>query len=360
MGTERKLIVLVDDDLSNLRIGRNALSEIYEVYTAPSAEKLFELLKRYTPHLILLDIDMPDMDGYQTIQILKSIPDTKDIPVIFLTGKTNPDYEFKGLELGAMDYITKPFVSKLLNKRVELHLRLIEQDKKLRKFNENLQAMVDEKAKNIIEMQFSTLKTIAELVERRDGDTGGHIIRTQNILRKLLNELIDRGLYSDQIDADWDIELVVLSSQLHDVGKISIDDNILRKPGKLDMDEFDEIKMHTVYGSEIIDNMMGSIPTDNEFLKFAKIFAETHQEKWDGSGYPHGLKGENIPLLGRLMAVADVYDALVSRRPYKGAYTHDEAVNTILAGKGTHFDPVLVDVFVQISDEFKKQYQRGI
>ncbi|GHU81403.1 two-component system response regulator [Clostridia bacterium] len=353
METERKLIVLVDDDISNLKIGRTALSENYEVYTVPSAEKLFELLKRYTPHLILLDVDMPDIDGYQTMHILQSKPETKDIPVIFLTGKSEPENELKGLELGAIDYISKPFAAKLLNKRVELHLRLLEQDKRLREFNENLQAMVDEKTKSVVDMQFSILKTIADLVERRDGDTGGHIARTQKNLRILLDALMDMGIYQDQIDPDWDIEIVILSSQLHDVGKIAIDDHILRKPGKLDNRELDEIKRHTVYGSEIIDKMIGSIPADNEFLYYAKIFAETHQEKWDGTGYPYGLKGEAIHLLGRLMAIADVYDALVSERPYKKAYPHEEAVKIILEGKGTHFDPVLVDVFEKIAGELK-------
>jgi putative two-component system response regulator len=354
MATERELIVLVDDDISNLRMGRIALSENYEVYTAPSAEKLFDLLKRYKPHLILLDIDMPDMDGYETIRVLKNSPETKDIPVIFLTGKSNPDNELEGLELGAIDYITKPFVTKLLNKRVELHLRIIEQDEELRKFNENLQAMVDAKTKNVIDLQLSILKTVADLVERRDGDTGGHIMRTQANLRILLDALMKSGLYSDQIDPNWDLELVILSSQLHDVGKIAIDDSILRKPGKLNEDEFNKIKQHTIYGSEIIDRMIGSIPVDNEFLNYAKVFAETHQEKWDGSGYPHGLTGEEIPLLGRLMAIADVYDALVSKRPYKEPYTHEEAVRIILEGRGSHFDPILVDVFEQISGEFRK------
>jgi putative two-component system response regulator len=354
MEPERKLIVLVDDDVSNLRIGRNALSETYEVYTAPSSEKLFDLLKRYTPHLILLDVDMPVMDGYQTIRLLKDNIETKDIPVIFLTGKSAPDNELEGLELGAIDYIAKPFVTKLLNKRVELHLRLIDQDEKLKKFNENLQKMVDAKTKNVIDLQLSILKTVADLVERRDGDTGGHIMRTQRNLRILLESVMGMGLYRDQIDPNWDLELVVLSSQLHDVGKIAIDDHILRKPGKLDQDEFEEIKKHTVYGSEIIDRMIGSIPVDNEFLNYAKIFAETHQEKWDGSGYPHGLEGENIPLLGRLMAIADVYDALVSERPYKQALSHEEAVRIIIEGSGSHFDPLLVGVFEQISDKFKE------
>jgi putative two-component system response regulator len=354
METERVLIILVDDDIANLKIGRNALNDTYDVYTAPSAGKLFDLLKRYKPQLILLDIDMPDMDGYQTIKILKNNPETKEIPIIFLTGMSNPENELEGLELGAIDYITKPFVSKLLNKRVELHLRLIEQEEKLRKFNENLQTMVDEKTKNILDLQFSILKTVADLVERRDGDTGWHILRTQSYLKILLDGLVRLGYYNDQIDANWDLELVIFSSQLHDVGKIAIDDRILKKPGKLDKDEFEEIKKHTIYGAEIIDRMIGNIHAENEFLNYAKIFAETHQEKWDGSGYPFGLSGKDIPLLGRLMTIADVYDALVSKRPYKEPFSHEEAVKIIFDGKGSHFDPVLVDVFMRFSDEFKK------
>ena len=363
---EREIIVLVDDDIANLKIGRNALIKNYEVYTAPSAAKLFELLNMCSTQLILLDINMPDMDVYETIKTLKNNPDAADITVIFLTAKSDPYSELEGLKLGAIDYIAKPFVAELLNKRVELHLtmemqqrRLKEQDeelraqsKELKNFNENLQEMVARKSKNVFHLQISILQIVADLVERRDGNTGGHIARTQRYLRLLLNALIDSGLYRDQIDESWDIDLVILSSQLHDVGKIGIADSILRKPGPLTKDEFNEIKKHSVYGAEIIDRMMDTA-VENYFLRYARVFAETHQEKWDGTGYPYGLKGQNIPLLGRLMAIADVYDALVSERTYKEPLTYEEAVQIIIENRGKHFDPILVDVFERIADQFR-------
>lgn len=201
---EREIIVLVDDDISNLKMGRNALSKNYEVYTAPSAERMFDLLRQYTPQLILLDISMPEMDGYQAIKILKDDPATKDIPIIFLTGKNDPDSELEGLRLGAIDYISKPFLADILNKRVELHLKverqqqwLREKDEELQEFNESLQHMVGQKTKNIFELQLSILQTVADLVEMRDGETGGHVARTQQYLKTLIDALVDMDLYQD-------------------------------------------------------------------------------------------------------------------------------------------------------------------
>lgn len=355
----RTTIVIVDDSIANLKAGKSALSANYDVITVPSAERLFEYLKLNTPQLILLDVNMPDMDGFETIKILKSNSETEFIPVIFLTGKNDSDSEIEGLNLGAVDYISKPFLPELLNKRVDVHV-IIEKQKRLLQqysdellsFNETLQKRIDEKTRNMKDLQTVLLQTISDLVERRDGNTGGHIARTQRYLRLLLTALIDSGLYREQIDENWDIDLVILSSQLHDVGKIGIDDSILRKSGPLSEDEFNEIKKHTVYGAEIIDRMMDTA-VENDFLRYAKVFAETHQEKWDGTGYPHGLKGQNIPLLGRLMAIADVYDALVSERTYKKPFTHEEAVHIIIEEKGKHFDPILVDVFERITDQFR-------
>jgi putative two-component system response regulator len=362
----RETIIIVDDNLTNLKMGKNALSDNYDVLTAPSAEKLFDLLAHYPPDMILLDIDMPVTDGFETIKILKGNPKTRDIPVIFLTGANNVDTEIQCLKLGAADFISKPFAPELLNMRVALHLEmerrqrlLITQDEKLRELNKNLEALVDKKTRKVLNLQISMLQTVAELVERRDSDTGGHIARTQSYLKLLLNELIDLGLYHDQIDDNWDLDLVVMSSQLHDVGKIGIADNILMKPGKLTAEEFNEIKRHTVYGAEIIEKMM-EFSEDKEFLQHAKVFAETHQEKWDGSGYPHGLAGEEIPLLGRLMAIADVYDALVSVRPYKKPLSHDEALKIIRESKGKHFDPVLVEIFEHISDKFVEVFEASM
>jgi putative two-component system response regulator len=351
MGVNYNKIILVDDNPSNLRAGKNVLSEKYEVYTAPSAAKLFDLLNDINPAMILLDIEMPEMNGYEAIKILKAEETTKDIPVIFLTGKTDTENELTGLELGAIDYITKPFQPALLLKRIEVHL-LVEvqkktleaQRKELKNFNDNLQKMVDEKTKTVLELQDAILKTVADLVESRDDITGGHIERTMRGVGFLAGALRDHPVYGREV-ALWDIKLLLQSSQLHDVGKIAISDSILQKPGRLTEEEFREMKKHTIFGIQIIEKIEASTNA-SDFLKYAKIFAGTHHEKWDGSGYPNGLAGEVIPLQGRIMALADVYDALVSERPYKKAFSRAEAVRIIQDGRGTQFDPVLTDVFV--------------
>jgi putative two-component system response regulator len=368
MVTDRKTIMIVDDNIANLRIAKNSLYNTYDVFTVPSAAKMFDLLERNKPDLILLDIDMPGMNGYEAIKILKNRPDTSDILIIFLTGKSDSESELEGLSLGAVDYISKPFMPPLLQKRIELHLTVEEQKRtleaqtqkleaqraELKNFNDNLMAMVEEKTKKVLELQSAILKTVADLVESRDDITGGHVERTQHGLKTLLDGLEELGLYKEQT-RDWDIGLLLQSSQLHDVGKIAISDSILNKPGRLTPEEFEEIKKHTTLGVQIIEKIESNT-SESEFLKYAKIFAGTHQEKWDGSGYPMGLAGEDIPLQGRLMAIADVYDALVSDRPYKNAFSHEEAVQIIIEGRGTHFDPVLVDVFERVADRFVVQH----
>ncbi|MDR1839478.1 MAG: response regulator [Treponema sp.] len=358
MESEKALIIIVDDNPANLRIGKNVLTEKYTVSTAPSAEKLFSLLGNNTPALILLDVEMPEMNGYEAIKVLKSKPETMDIPVIFLTGLTEADNELKGLSLGALDYITKPIQPLLLLKRIELHLLIEEQKKTLEKqaadlkfFNDNLQKMVAEKTQSIIELQNALLRTMAELVEYRDDITGRHIERTQKGVRILLNE-IQKSDSPPEEAADWDIDLLVQSCQLHDVGKIFVSDNILRKPSKLNEQEYEDMKVHTQIGKQIIEKVE-LMTKESAFLNYAKIFAVSHHERWDGTGYPLGLKGNEIPLLGRVMAIADVYDACVSTRPYKTAYTHEKAVSIIKEGSGTHFDPALVEIFLKVSDQFR-------
>jgi putative two-component system response regulator len=359
MENEKKLVFLVDDNPANLRIGKNVLSAYYTVATAPSAEKMFGLLENNSPSIILLDIDMPEMSGYEAIKILKAKPQTRDIPVIFLTARTETGDELEGLTLGAIDYIVKPFQPPLLLKRLEVHLLVVDQRKilerqatDLKNFNDNLQKLVEEKTQNIIDLQDALLNTIAELVECRDDITGGHIERTQLGIKILLEEIKKHGLFPEETEG-WNINLMLQSSQLHDVGKISIGDSILKKPGSLNDDEFREMKNHALFGEKIIERIE-SLAKESDFLKYAKIFASSHHEKWDGSGYPRGLRGSEIPLLGRIMAIADVYDALISVRPYKKAFTHDEAVKIIMDNKEKHFDPVLVDLFFGASEEFRK------
>ena len=357
---EKRLVILVDDNPANLRIGKNVLAEKYAVATAPSAEKMFSLLENNNPAMILLDVDMPEMNGYEAIKILKSKPGTRNIPVIFVTARAEYDDELAGLSLGAIDYITKPFQPPLLLKRIEAHLLLEDQRDKLEKqaaelknFNDNLQKMVDEKTQSILDLQSALLRTMAELVECRDDITGGHIERTQQGIKLLLEEIERSCVYEDEV-GNWNTELLLQSCQLHDVGKISIDDNILKKPEKLSKDEFEVMKKHAAFGEEIIQKIE-TLAKESEFLKYAKIFAASHHEKWDGSGYPSGLAGNDIPLLGRIMAIADVYDALTSVRPYKKAFSHEEAVEIIIEGSGLQFDPVLVEVFTKTAEEFRKK-----
>lgn len=352
MSKVREKIIVVDDNVTNLILAKKALAEEYDVFTVPSGEKLYELLKKITTDLILLDIAMPVEDGYSILKKLKSSTETNEIPVIFLTGKIDPENEILGLELGAVDYVTKPFSRELLLKRIALHIQLQRQKRELQNHNITLESEVVRKTQSVYDLQNSILTAIADLVERRDNATGGHIERTQSYLKCLIELLIVNDKYSPEL-SKLDIPLLITSSQLHDVGKISIRDYILLKQGKLDVEEFEEMKKHTIYGEEIIKNIERTT-TENDFLHYAEIFALTHHERWDGTGYPHGLAGEDIPLHGRLMAIVDVYDALTNDRPYKDAYPHDLSVEIIKEGHGTQFDPVLCDVFISCHEEFEK------
>ncbi len=352
----RRKIMLVDDNITNLNIGKTALNDLYDVFTLPSGQKLLMLLEKLTPDLILLDIEMPEMNGYEVIKIIKSNPQTAAIPVVFLTAKSDIGSELEGLSLGAIDYISKPFSPPLLRKRIEVHLLVEDQKKELKHYNDNLQEMVLAKTKTVLELQNAVLKTVAELVEFRDDNTGGHIERTQSYLRILVEEMVVQKLYQSETKG-WDIDQLVLSAQLHDVGKISISDSILQKPGKLTAEEFAEMQRHTTYGVNAIRRIERST-TESDFLAHAKVLAATHHEKWDGSGYPIGLAGQEIPLQGRIMAIADVYDALISERPYKPTFSHEMAVDIIREGSGTHFEPALVSLFLSVADEFDATAKR--
>jgi putative two-component system response regulator len=351
MQNERKKVVLVDDNPVNLKLARNTLMEQYEVFTVPSAEKLFQLLERTLPDLILLDVLMPEINGYEAIETLKGNPRTADIPVVFLTSKTDTISELEGFSLGAVDYISKPFSPQLLLKRVEVHLLLESQKSELKNLNENLQQLVDEKTGEVLELQNAVLITMANLVECRDDVTGGHVERTEHFLRILVEEMINQNIYKDILDT-WDIRLFLQSSKLHDVGKIAIKDGVLLKPGPLTKEEFDEMKKHTIFGETVIEKIQQNA-RESIFLTHAKIMAGTHHEKWDGSGYPRGIAGSNIPLQGRLMAFVDVYDALISDRPYKKAFPPEQAVGIITGACGTQFDPSLKNVFFSASKRFQ-------
>jgi len=352
MSAKRKLLFLVDDDATNLAVAYGILEDYYDLLTFNSGDRLMKTIEKTVPDLILLDVEMPEMNGYEVIKIIKNNAKTAHTPVIFLTAKSDSKSELEGLSLGAIDYIVKPFSPPLLLKRIEVHLLVESQKQELLYFNANLQQMVETKTKTVVELQNAVLKTMAELVEFRDDVTGGHIERTQKYLRILLEASQEQEVYKEET-ASWDLELVWQSAQLHDVGKIAIRDDILKKPGKLTPEEFEEVKAHPVFGEKVIAKI-GENTTDKTFLEYARIFALTHHEKWNGTGYPSGLKGKEIPLQGRMLAIVDVYDALVSERPYKKAFTHEEAVKIITEDSGKHFDPILVDVFLSVADKFKK------
>jgi len=347
----RQKIMLVDDNKANLIMGKNILNKYYEVYALPSGEKLIECLKRVTPDLILLDIEMPGMNGYETIKVLKADKRYTDIPVIFVTAKTSESDEFDGLALGAIDYVAKPFAPLLLLKRIENQLLIQRQKAKLRDFNDNLLEKVKDKTREVFGLKNAIISTVADLMEFRDNSTGWHVSRTQKYLEILTGKLLKNGVYANEL-LSWNMDLILPSAQLHDVGKISITDAILNKSGKLTQEEFEIMKTHVQKGVEAIERME-KFSQFSDFLESAKIFAGTHHEKWDGSGYPCGLKGLEIPLEGRIMAIADVYDALISVRPYKTAFSAGEAEKIIINGSGIQFDPAIIGVFKELTDEFE-------
>jgi len=358
MGKNRHKIIFVDDNMANLTMGRNMLKSFYEVFPAPSANKLFEILSNVIPDIVLLDIEMPEMNGYEAIKKMKADPRFSEIPVIFLTAKNDELSELEGFELGAVDYIAKPFSGPLLLKRIQNQLLIVEQRNdllesraRLKDYADNLEIKVHDKTKEVINLQNAVLTTFADLVEFRDKLTGGHVARTQRYLKALTDELVCEGIYAEET-SKWDINFFLASAQLHDIGKIAISDLILNKPGKLTEDEFEIMKTHVTAGVAAVEKMIQNAD-EHAFLDHALLTVGTHHEKWDGTGYPKGLKGTDIPLEGRLMAVADVYDALISQRPYKKAFTHEEACGIIIAGSQTHFDPLLVEVFKKVKDEFE-------
>ncbi|MDR0312559.1 MAG: response regulator [Treponema sp.] len=352
MEARTKCIFLVDDNIVNLNTGKNALQDMYTVVTLPSGDKLLFMLKKVRPDLILLDVEMPGMSGYDALKELKANPETADIPVIFLTGKIDAEDELKGLSLGAVDYITKPFSPPLLLKRIELHLLLQSQKNELREFNDNLVAMVQERTNDLVQLQNAIITWAAEMVEFRDEETGQHVERVQKYLQIMLNAMEETDQYTTEVTA-WDKEAFFKSALLHDVGKIRIPDEILLKRSKLTEEEFGYMKQHAVYGKMLLESLQEKVPTQT-FLDYAKTLSYCHHERWDGKGYPDRLKGSEIPLQARMMSLADVYDALVSKRPYKGAFSHEEAMKIISDGRGSQFDPELVDLFLKLSLQIKE------
>jgi len=340
----KKTIFVVDDNDTNLTMAREALKEQYKVLTLPSAEKMFSLLDKLTPDLILLDIEMPDIDGFETLQRLKNTNEYADIPVIFLTSMRDAEVEVRGFQLGVIDFVTKPFSAPVLINRLRTHMNI---DELIRERTSQLQ----HKTTQLQTLQNGIVFVLADMVECRDHTTGGHVDRTASYLNILLESMLERKVYEDEI-GKMDFDLLISSARLHDIGKITISDVILNKPGKLTDAEFETMKTHAAQGVRIIDQIV-SRTEDVEFLRNAKLFAGYHHERWDGRGYPFGLAKEEIPLLGRIMAIVDVFDALVSERPYKRPFPPDEAIQIIMDCSETQFDPLIAELFFEAREKFK-------
>ncbi len=347
-------VLVVDDTPDTLSLMSNLLEDEYRVRIATNGTKALKIaISENPPDIILLDIMMPVMDGYEVCQSLKENAATRDIPIIFLTAKADVEYEMKGFSLGAVDYITKPISPPVVLARVKTHLQLKQMRDYFKDKNEFLEVEIRKRTREVVAVQEVTILTMASLAETRDNDTGNHIRRTQLYVKALAEKLRHHSFYSHLLDNDTNIELLFKSAPLHDIGKVGIPDNILLKPGRLTPEEFEIMKTHTTLGRDAIMSAEKRLGVEMPFLAFAKEIAYTHQEKWDGSGYPLGLSGEDIPISGRLMAIADVYDALISRRVYKEAMAHEKAVQIMVEEKGLHFDPLMIDAFLELADEFK-------
>ncbi|MCL2574382.1 MAG: response regulator [Defluviitaleaceae bacterium] len=328
----KKTIFVVDDSISNLTLASEALSPYYAVRTIPTGEKAIMLLEKTKPDLILLDIEMPDMNGFDVLKQLKSNKNYRDIPVIFLTAKTDFFTEIEALEMGVVDFIGKPFNPAVLLNRIKHHI--------------DIAGLVNERTMQLNSAKKDIIFVLADVVENRDESTGDHLGRTSRLVKLLLEHMMVKNVYYDQISG-WDFDLISECSLLHDVGKINIPDAILKKPGKFTPEERKIMQEHVTIGEKIIDKIIDR-SGENVFLRNSKIFAISHHEKWDGSGYPYGLKGEQIPLQGRVMAIVDVFDALTSKRIYKDAFTSEQSLKIILEEKGKHFDPHIADLFLDI------------
>lgn len=343
-------ILIVDDERFHLNVISELLGEEYTTIVAKSGEKALEIARSQHIDLILLDVLMPEMDGYAVCEQLKRIENTKDTPIIFLTAKSSVEDQAKGFDLGAVDYITKPVSPPIVRARVKNHLALYSANKSLLTQNEHLEDLVAKRSAEIVKTQDVAIYCLTSLVETRDNETGDHIRRTQNYVKILAEYLKDHPRFKDQLN-DEVIAMMFKSAPLHDIGKVGIPDHILLKPGKLTPEEWEIMKTHAALGEESIRKSEALYGTSS-FLHYAKEIAGAHHEKWNGQGYPRGLQGDEIPLSGRLMAVADVYDALISKRVYKSEFTHEKAVELILSEKGQHFDPDIVDAFAALVNEF--------
>lgn len=347
---QKASVLIVDDTKANIEILLNVLGEDYQVSVATDGGDAIRLAGAIHPDLILLDIVMPGKDGYAVCRELKSNGSTKAIPIIFLTALTDVTSKAKGFEAGGVDYITKPFEGLEVRARVSTHLSLKRARELLADQNAHLEALVDERTRELALTQEVTIESLATLAETRDNETGRHIRRTGHFVRTLAERLRAQNRYTEVLTTE-NISLIYRSAALHDIGKVGVPDRILLKPGKLTTDEFEHMKKHTTIGRDALLTAERGLGT-NSFLHFAREIAYSHHEKWSGGGYPEGLQGEQIPIPARLMAIADVYDALTSKRVYKEALTHEQAVEIMKSEGKSHFDPVMMEIFLGAQERF--------
>ena len=353
MKSKPPLLFIVDDVPENIQIAMSHLKELgCEFAYATSGQQALERIVATRPQLILMDVMMPGMSGFETVELLNQNAETRSIPVIFLTARAESEDVVQGFNLGGVDYITKPFKGVELRSRVRNHLEL-------HAYRRDLEQRVEERTQETELLKDVIIEAMGEMAEYRDPETGSHIHRTREYVYLLAETLAGNGYFRDILTPEY-IVLLRKSAPLHDIGKVAIRDSILLKPGKLTPEEFEEMKGHALFGEEAIANLEQMAGHPTSFLNCAKEIAGSHHEKYDGSGYPRGLAGENIPLAGRIMAIADVYDALISKRVYKDAMPHAEAMAIMVAGQGSHFDPILIEAFLQVEPRFHQIALRNL
>ncbi|RLA86386.1 MAG: two-component system response regulator [Deltaproteobacteria bacterium] len=353
---KRPTIMVVDDDRGSLRV----LSEIlkaagYDVMAFDSGINALKAIFKSPPDLIILDIVMPGIDGLELCRMLKENPEFSDIPVLFISGVDDVDNKLRAFSVGGADYITKPFHLREIQARVKTHLQLRAAHLELKQYNRELQRMVEEKVKEILESQLSTIVAISKLVEYHDIETGQHIERVQMFCKILALSLKDFSPHGLSVDDEF-VETIYWAAALHDIGKVGIPDNILLKPNRLTPSEKEIMKSHTIIGARALEEVQRKYPR-NKFLNMGIEIARWHHERWDGKGYPDGLSGEEIPLSARIMALADMYDALRAKRPYKPAFGHAETVEAIKAEEGHALDPTIVEAFLKVEESFSQIWE---
>ncbi|QQO08575.1 HD-GYP domain-containing protein [Breznakiella homolactica] len=352
MGTynlKKPTVLVVDDVETNLLILEEILKDNYSIITARNGVEALDILHKAEtlPKIILLDIFMPEMNGYEMLDIMKKHDTFKRIPVIFIT---TSDAEIDALSAGAVDFISKPFLPEIVKLRVANQIEL-------KNYSDSLEAMVEQKAAEITSTLDNMLQAMANIIEYRNLESGSHVKRTFYFSQVLVDYLLEHSEYADELRS-LEPEIIVKSVPLHDIGKIGIPDKILLKPGRLLPEEFEIIKTHTTIGKDIIESILNL--SDTVYLQHCRDICYCHHERFDGKGYPQGLKGRDIPLSARILSIVDVYDALVCARVYKEAYPYEEAIKIIAEGRGTQFDPIITDAVLELQDRFKeisKQYQ---